>query len=58
MARGSREELWGDLLTTVDARLSESLQEAEVVVAEDLAAARLKFEDRYGRLDQDVPIRA
>jgi hypothetical protein len=54
MEKGSREELWGDFLEMVDARLSESLQQAEVTVAEALAAARLQFEGRYGGLDADV----
>jgi hypothetical protein len=46
-----REIFWGDLASMVDARLSDSLKAAEVVVADALASARLTFERRYASLD-------
>jgi hypothetical protein len=47
----SRELLWGDLTSIVDARLSDSLETAELLVADALASARLAFERRYASLD-------
>jgi hypothetical protein len=47
-----REGLWGDFESSVNARLSESAKEAEVVAVEAVAAARLSFERRYGSMDE------
>jgi hypothetical protein len=47
----SREALWGEFESSVDARLSESAQEAEIVAVEAIAAARLAFDRHYGAME-------
>jgi hypothetical protein len=54
MAESDRERLWGDLLSMVDARLSESIKAAELATTEALTVAHLAFDRRYGSLDSTV----
>jgi hypothetical protein len=54
MAEGDRERLWGELLSMVDARLSDSSKAAELAATDALTAARLAFDRRYGSLDNAV----
>lgn len=49
-----RAEVWGDLITMVDARLSKSTKEVELHVADAIATALLQFEQRYGSMDPDA----
>jgi hypothetical protein len=51
---GSRERMWGDLVGTVDVRLSESAKETELLVADAVASAHLAFEQQFGSMDRAV----
>lgn len=51
---GDRSQMWGELVSTVDARLSESAREVELLVTDAIASARLAFEQRYGSMDPAV----
>ncbi len=51
---GDRARIWGELVSIVDARLSDSAKAAELVVADALASARLAFDTRYASLDDAV----
>jgi hypothetical protein len=45
---------WGEFLPTVDARLSKSMKETEVLVADAIAAARSSFERQYGSMAESA----
>ena len=49
-----RDRMWGDLISTVDARLSESAKAIELLVADSLDAARLVYEQRYKSMEDDA----
>jgi hypothetical protein len=51
---GDRVSMWGEFISIVDARLSDSTKAAELLVADALAAARLAFDARFGSLDDAV----
>jgi hypothetical protein len=51
---GDRASMWGEFISLVDARLSDSTKAAELLVADALAAARLAFDARFGSLDDAV----
>jgi hypothetical protein len=49
-----RAQFWGDFESVVDAHLSESAKQAERLVADALASARMTFDQRYRSLDESV----
>jgi hypothetical protein len=49
-----RDEMWGDFVSIVDARLSDSAKAAELIVADALTTARLAFDARYASLEAAV----
>lgn len=49
-----REQVWGEFLSTVDARLSESTEQTELLITDAVAAARLTFEQRYSSMEATV----
>lgn len=51
---GDRERMWGEFISTVDARLSDSAKAAELLVADALASARLAYEARFASLEHAV----
>jgi hypothetical protein len=53
-----RATFWGDFLGPVDARLSESAKETEVIVADAIAAARSSFERQYGPMANSARVAA